>query len=450
MRKTLYARIVFVFITITLISLMASSLIGIFLFQQKINRDGQKSMLDKGHEIVQLYEKNTDENLEEFFQRMAKLTSYPIHFYDNQKQETFYSLNNNNVAKISDKSVETVLKGEVSRSTKQEKDSYVGLPITVKGQNSAIFLQFSYENELIFNMLLLFIIVCTLVLGSAGILIAAHYLISPLKKLKEATEVITTGDFDVALDLKRQDEVGELARSFNKMTDELKKMEEMRQDFVSNVSHEIQSPLTSISGFAKALKNEQLITDEQRPYYLNIIISESERLSRLGDNLLKLASLDSEHHPFKVESFDVVEQIRQTVVMLENQWSQKEIDVVILKNKPIFIKGDFDLLQQVWFNLLTNSIKFTPQFGKVMIDFDKQDQLIITFSDTGIGIPEEELLLIFQKFYKTDKSRTTKESGNGLGLAIVKKIIELHHGTIVVKNHGESGAEFEINIPYEN
>ena len=186
---------------------------------------------------------------------------------------------------------------------------------------------------------------------------------------------------------------------------------------------------------------------EQRPYYLNIIIAESKRLSRLGDNLLKLASLDSEHHPFVPEFVDVAEQIRQVIVASEPQWSAKDLTITLNAPVPVLVSGDRDLLQQVWLNLLSNSIKFTPDSGRITIDIDEGRPVVITFKDTGKGIPEEELSTIFQRFYKSDKARNRQQSGNGLGLAIVKKIVTLHQGTIEVTSKIERGTLVTLTLP---
>lgn len=448
MTKTLYSRVVIAFIGIILLSLLLASGMGITLFKQKISSTGQVDMLKAGEEISQLYQEAQPKDSHHFLQQMAQLTTYPIHLYDQQQNLTFFSLNNNNVATISTTAIEQVLAGDSYRSLARQEETYVGMPITLDGQSYAIFLQYSYQNEGIINVLLLFILGSALLIGSLCILVAARYLVKPLRELKEATEQLATGDFEVTLDLKRQDEVGELAQSFNKMTGELKQLEQMRQDFVSNVSHEIQSPLTSISGFATALKNDELISKEQRPYYLDIIISESNRLSRLGENLLKLASLDSEHHPFVAERFDVVEQIRQVIVASEPQWSEREQEVVLDVPGPIMISGDRDLLQQVWLNLLSNSIKFTPHAGQITLTLHAQDQLVIDVTDSGKGIPEDELQQVFQRFYKSDKARDRQQAGNGLGLAIVKKIITLHHGTIDVTSLVQQGTTFTITLPF--
>lgn len=447
MTKTLYSRVVLAFLGIILFSLTLASIIGVTLFKQRFNAAGQTDMLKAGEQISQLYDQSQPVDRDQFLQQMAELSTYPIHLYDQQQQVTFFSLNNNNIATISKAGIKQVLEGSTYHSRPRQEETYIGMPISLNGQTYAMFLQYSYENERLINLLMLFVLGCALLIGSLCILIAARYLVRPLRQLKEATEKLATGDFDVALDLKRRDEVGELAQSFDKMAHELKQIEQMRQDFVSNVSHEIQSPLTSISGFAQALKNEQLVTAEQRPYYLNIIITESNRLSRLGDNLLKLASLDSEHHPFVPELVDVAEQIRQVIVASEPQWAAKNLTISLNAPAPVQVSGDRDLLQQVWLNLLSNSVKFTPDSGMITIDIEEGSPVVINFEDTGKGIPEEELSAIFQRFYKSDKARNRQQHGNGLGLAIVKKIITLHQGTIEVTSKIERGTLVRLTLP---
>ncbi|WP_256721473.1 sensor histidine kinase [Paenibacillus odorifer] len=230
----------------------------------------------------------------------------------------------------------------------------------------------------------------------------------------------------------------------------MKQLEQMRQDFVSNVSHEIQTPLTSISGFAKALQNNDLIMEEERSEYLDIIIAESERLSRLSDNLLKLASLDSEHHPFNADSFNLDEQIRTIVVTCEPQWSAKGIVIDLELPEAVKIKGDEDQLKQVWMNLLSNSIKFTPEGGNIRISIDDSAaDVSVTVSDNGIGISPEEFNTVFQRFYKIDKSRNGNNNGNGLGLAIVKKIVSLHQGNIEVDGAVGAGTTIIVRLPHK-
>ena len=267
----------------------------------------------------------------------------------------------------------------------------------------------------------------------------------------DALEKIARGDFSVRLESPLRDNqmVGELANSINKMAVELNQMENLRQEFISNVSHEIQSPLTSIRGFAQALENDQL-TPEERHHYLNIIEEESIRLSRITEDLLKLASLESDGVQFDPKLYRLDKQIRSLILVCEPQWTEKQINMDV-SIEEIEIAADEDLLSQVWMNLITNSIKFTPEGGKLLIGLScRNDKIEFKITDTGIGIPEEDQSRIFERFYKADKSRTRLYGGSGLGLSIVKKIIDLHKGTINLESKVGEGTTFIISLPLEH
>ncbi|HET7578109.1 MAG TPA: HAMP domain-containing sensor histidine kinase [Bacillales bacterium] len=273
-----------------------------------------------------------------------------------------------------------------------------------------------------------------------------------LQSLNNALIQIAGGDFQVNVtvpdehDNARGNPFGELAKNIRHMADELNEIERMRQEFVSNVSHEIQSPLTSISGFARALQNEEL-TGEEREHYLDIIEMESKRLSKLSDNLLKLTSLESEHHPFEPMEYRLDMQIRNIVLSCEPQWVEKSIDMDISLD-AIMVRADKDLMNQVWINLLANAIKFTPDGGEIGVRLSgKENQIIVGISDTGIGMDEEEKQHIFERFYKADKSRNRAIGGSGLGLSIVKKIIDMHNGEIQVESNRGKGTNIKVTLP---
>jgi two-component system, OmpR family, phosphate regulon sensor histidine kinase PhoR len=266
----------------------------------------------------------------------------------------------------------------------------------------------------------------------------------------DALERIARGDFSVRLENEFQDNqmVSKLASSVNKMALELDQMENMRQEFISNVSHEIQSPLTSIRGFAQALENDQL-TLEERHHYLGIIENESTRLSRITEDLLKLASLESEQLKFEPKSYRLDKQIRTLILACEPQWRGKAISMEI-SLEELEISADEDLLSQVWINLIHNSIKFTPQAGSINVTLRQNGQKAeLSVSDTGVGISEEDQERIFERFYKADKSRTRSIGGSGLGLSIVKKIIDLHKGMIEVDSKVGLGTTFIVSLPTE-
>ena len=261
--------------------------------------------------------------------------------------------------------------------------------------------------------------------------------------LTDALAQIARGNFDVFLDAKATDMHHDLAEAINDMARGLGNLETMRQDFISNVSHEIQSPLTSISGFAGLLKKEDL-SAEQRRRYAEIIEAESKRLSSLSENLLKLTTLDNSKLPLNRQDFRLDKQLEHVALLLEPQWSAKNLNLEA--ELPLCILcGDEDLLSQVWTNLLHNAIKFTPEGGQISIGLKQEgDAAQVTIGDTGIGIGPEDRIHIFERFYKADKARARSAGGNGLGLSLVKKIVDLHGGSIRVESTIGEGTTFEI------
>jgi signal transduction histidine kinase len=233
------------------------------------------------------------------------------------------------------------------------------------------------------------------------------------------------------------------------MAKELGMLDQMRQDFVANVSHEIQSPLTSISGFSKALKNKTM-DETKRIHYLTIIEEESERLSRLSENLLKLSSLQYELHPFHPQYYRLDEQLRGIVIACEPLWGLKQ-QRIDLELAEVTIQADEDQLNQVWLNIIHNSIKFTPDKGAISIELKvKSGSAVVTITDSGVGIPAEELDDIFKPFYKVDKARSGSTGGSGLGLSIVKRIVDIHQGDIEVTNAPTGGTVITLKLPLEH
>ena len=254
---------------------------------------------------------------------------------------------------------------------------------------------------------------------------------------------IAQGNFDVLLDPKKVGFFNDLAEAINDMAQNLGTLETMRQDFITNVSHEIQSPLTSIGGFAALLQKDSLPDDERRRYAA-IIEAESKRLSSLSENLLKLSSLDNNKTPLIKNEFRLDKQLERIALTLEPQWSAKALTVEADLQK-LTMYGDEDLLSQMWLNLLHNAIKFTPEGGQVDIALSTDgESTIVRISDTGIGIAAEDQVHIFERFYKVDKARDRSIGGNGLGLSLVKKIIELHDGGITVESETGKGTVFQI------
>ncbi len=264
----------------------------------------------------------------------------------------------------------------------------------------------------------------------------------------EPIQKIAKGDFSVKIrnEEKYDGEIGVLVKSINDMTDELNAMEKMRQEFVSNVSHEIQSPLTSIKGFARALQDNNL-SEEKREHYLTIIETETTRLSKLSQNLLKLTLLESEEYTPERATYRLDQQLKQIVLNSEPLWAEKEIELELNLEK-VHITADQESMSQVWINLIHNSIKFTPNGGTITIQLKEYEKVVeVRIRDSGIGISKEQKQHIFERFYKADSSRNRVYGGSGLGLAIVKKVLDLHRGEIKVESEEGSGTEFIVRIP---
>ena len=265
--------------------------------------------------------------------------------------------------------------------------------------------------------------------------------------LIDAFNRMAKGDFSVRLEALPDVDggVGDLYRSVNQMAIELDQLEQMRQEFVSNVSHEIQSPLTSIRGFARALRDEE--RPETRDHYLSIIEQESMRLSELSDNLLELASLDSGQRALDRKPFRLDQQISHLILAAEPQWTEKRLELDADLGE-IEVVADEGLLAQVWQNLLHNAIKFTPAGGCLRVIARRVgDRVEVEVADTGPGIAAEDLPHLFERFFKADRARQRTGGGSGLGLAIAHKIVSLHGGTIAVQSASGQGTTFTVSVP---
>ncbi|WP_026477407.1 HAMP domain-containing sensor histidine kinase [Alkaliphilus transvaalensis] len=283
-----------------------------------------------------------------------------------------------------------------------------------------------------------------LLAGAILIILFVKWAVKPLSILSSAMEEVAKGNFDIQVENKSKDEIGQLTKSFNKMTKELKNIEYLRKDFITNVSHEFKTPIASIQGFAKLLQKGNLSEDEKQEY-AHIIVEESVRLSNLSSNVLKLSKLENQEIIEKKVKFSLDEQIRRSILLLEHQWGKKNIEFDIELNK-IYYFGDEELLQQVWINLIGNAIKFSEVNGIIGIHLEAFSNMVrVSIKDDGIGMSEETIHRIFEKFYQGDKARS--HEGNGLGLSLVKRIIDLVGGRITVESNLKEGSTFIVELP---
>ncbi|MDF2589505.1 MAG: histidine kinase [Anaerocolumna sp.] len=288
-------------------------------------------------------------------------------------------------------------------------------------------------------------LLASLILGTSLSPIIGKKFIRPIKELIEATRVIAKGDFSVRVqERKQRNALDELKKSFNLMAEELGSIELLRRDFINNFSHEFKTPIVSIRGFAKRLQKNN-ITEEQRLEYTNIIIHEADRLSKMSANILLLSKLRNQQILNDKNEFFLDEQIRDCILLLEKQWSKKNINLDIQLDEIKYYTNE-EMLSHVWINLLSNAIKFSSENSCITITCCKDSESVhVSISDQGIGISKNVINRIFDQFYQVDTSHSVE--GNGLGLPLVKSIVELCHGTISVKSEVGAGSTFTVSLP---
>ena len=270
----------------------------------------------------------------------------------------------------------------------------------------------------------------------------------PLKKITKATEQYASGNYHYELQPESNDEIGYLAGILSYMASEIARTEDDQKKFVANISHDFRSPLTSIRGYLEAML-DGTIPSELYPKYLRIVLNETERLTKLTNGLLQLNNLNTKGMLLEKTNFDINKVIRDTAASFEGTFSKKHIKLqLLLTGDRLFVRADMGKIQQVLYNLLDNAIKFSHENSSIKIETtEKKNKLYISVKDYGIGIPKEELKLVWDRFYKSDASRGKDKKGTGLGLSITKEIIHSHGENINVVSTLDAGSEFIFTLP---
>jgi signal transduction histidine kinase len=300
----------------------------------------------------------------------------------------------------------------------------------------------TYYMDIINISILIFLLLAFIILAYLYFLTVA-----PLKKIIIATKQYTVGHFDYPLKIKSHDEFRDLSNAVSYMAGELNNLDDYQKNFVANISHDFRSPLTSIKGYAEAIL-DGTIPVEMQDKYLGIILFETERLTKLTTNLLALNSFEHNGSLLDITNFDINHIIKQTAESFEGSCIKKKIKLKLLfSDTSTTVTADMDKIQQVLYNLLDNAIKFSPSNSTIIISTkEKNDKIFIAIKDNGIGIPKESINKIWERFYKTDKSRGKDKKGTGLGLAISKEIITAHGENINVISTEEAGTEFIFTL----
>lgn len=426
MKVTIYKKLIFIFIGVLLFSNIFTSLFVTFGFRSLQISDMKEILSTSVEEAKEIYEKYgmTSSELNTLY--MDK--TIPLRFVDN--------LDGMQLSQEEEKHLDeggTILIGHGESDRNK-------IPVAIAKSND-VYIVSDIGGHTIFEVIRNIILsnsIIVVTLGSLIFLLVGRMIVKPVRDITDATKKVATGDFSVQLVNCRKDELGDLIDSFNKMTKELGSIEILRNDFVSDISHEFKTPITSIEGYTKLLADCE---DENRKEYIGIILAETKRLTTMATNILTINSLDYEDVSSK-EAFKLDEQIRKSILLLESKWGSKDIELQVILDEVSFV-GNKGLINQIWINLLDNAIKYSYEGGLITIQLiDGKDQCEFIIKDEGMGIKEEDQKHIFDKFYKADKHKNAE--GTGLGLSIVKRIVDLYRGEIQIASEPDRGTRIKI------
>ena len=332
-----------------------------------------------------------------------------------------------------------------------DKDSFVYIKRMELNGQSVLLLERLRENNLpkhAAELATAFAVSAAVVLSVAFTVIytSAKRLLSPIKEMTFAAERFGEGDFTDKLRVTDENELGYLANSLNEMADSLGRIEDTRKTFISNVSHEFKTPMTTIGGFIDGIL-DGTIPKEQQEHYLKIVSAEVGRLSRLVRSMLNISKYETGELKPAAEDFDLLPVIVRTLESFEKRIEEKNINVLIEGGESLWVTGDPGLIGQVIYNLTDNAVKFTDEGGSIQFSFGEEDGMrVVRIRNSGGGLSESEISRVFDRFYKTDKSRGIDPNGVGLGLSIVSSIVKLHGGKVTVTSEQNKYTEFSFGL----
>lgn len=288
-----------------------------------------------------------------------------------------------------------------------------------------------------------------LVIVTIVVYIMTGKIAKPIRNMETATTCYASGDFTYRVpELKSNDELAHLVTKFNAMASSLSQLEDSRRSFIANVSHEFKTPMTTIGGFINGIL-DGTIPEEKQPYYLNIVSSEIDRLSRMVTTMLNISKIETGNVDMTIEAFDISPKLVTTFLGFEQLISKKNIEISGLEElEETTVHGDSAMIDQVIYNLVDNAVKFTEKDGKITVNTatDKRYSYF-AITNSGKGIPETDINKVFDRFYKVDQSRSTDVKSTGLGLYLIKTIVSLHNGTITVESQPDSFTRFTVKLP---
>ncbi len=468
--RTLFSRMLTAFMTVMLAMLLLTGITVAALLQGQAMRQRKLTVHREAEAVADLYAKATTgfhtSGVETELRVIARYAGGLIQiirangadeaYYDDAKWEPLAEL------AYSDADLRTLLisTNEAGEEQLNRYESHVDFPVLTASRS--LYEQDGSETVILFhtdvsdvNTAAYTVYIETVLIALVASLIAiivvyfsTTLLTKPFLEINEVVQRYSKGDYNARIPISNTEEATQLAISFNAMADQLKDLEATRRSFVANVSHELRSPLTSMRGFLEAMQDGTIGPDEYDKY-INIVLSETRRMTTMVNDLLDLARIESGKTALKLEIFDINELIRRTLITFEARIYEKrtEVDVKFAQDQ-YYVEADSAQISQVLRNLIDNALKYSPDERKLRIaTYALRREVYVAIQDSGYGIPEEDIAHVFDRFYKVEKAHTpTKQSGTGLGLSIVKRIIDQHGQTITLKSAKGKGSTFTFTL----
>lgn len=467
-RKSLFTRYFYTCAAVILATILLMGILMVSFTAGYFSDENQKSLMKFAQQAVIItdksmekynYQKISSTTLEVGFGAIAEANNVTVFLTDTEGRIITCSEKENCrhlIYSVPSDVMEKVIAGEYKETGKMngiydEVCYTVGVPVVHGGKILGAVFVSSSASDILFYLydIIDIIVICALiatVLSSVAIYFVTRNMTDPLQQMAKATRSFAAGDFTARVPVIGDDEISQLAASFNKMADSLTDMESVRSSFIANVSHELKTPMMTIGGFVDGIL-DGTVPPEKQKQYLRTVSEEIKRLSRMVKSMLTISKIEAGEMKMDISEFDINELVCRTVFTFEQKINEKKLDVLGLESEEIMVRADNDLIHQVIYNLIDNAIKFSNEGGYISFKYEfSGDRVFVTIRNTGAGIPQEELPRIFDRFYKSDKSRSMDKTGVGLGLYIVNTIINQHKGDLIARSVEGEYTEFTFSV----
>ncbi len=447
------------FISVVIMGTLIFGFLGSYFTEtnEKELKTISKQIADMTLEMAELNQPTSHESYTKNLQTLAETTGTEI-FVINTKGELVASSVENYKGKIKETYTKSILEGntETFRGSINGVSSVsmlaVGCPIEYQGSVvggvlvSVPMPQVSQGREEVLKIFL-WTVLLVIVIVAVLVYIVSKRISKPINKLNEAAKSIASGNFKQRVEVDEINEIGELSETFNYMAESIEQFENNRNSFLANVSHDLRTPMTTITGFVEGVL-DGTIPEDKRDWYLSIVLDESKRLSRIVTDLFDVSKIEQGSINLDQKNFDINELVRLNIIKLEKRITDKNVQLSVeFERDGIYVFADRDAISRVLMNLFENAIKFTQENGYIKIRVGTKDsKAYVSVENSGIGIDEDELLHIFDRFYKTDKSRSLDKNGAGLGLYIVKGIVQAHGERVWAESVKNEYARFSFTM----